>query len=126
MAVQVRYIVADVDASVAFYCDLLGFELERQYGPAMAIVNHGDLQLWLAGPRASASKPMPDGRTPVPGGWNRIVITVDDISQTRRDLTTKGVGFLNEIIEGPGGRQCLCRDPSGNVVELFEPAPSAG
>ena len=126
ITVQVRYIVADVSASVAFYCDLLGFELEQQYGPAMAIVSQGDLRLWLAGPAASASKPMPDGRTPEPGGWNRIVMTVADLTETRSNLASKGVGFLNDILSGPGGRQCLCLDPSGNVVELFEPADSDG
>ncbi len=124
MTVQVRYIVADVSASVAFYCDLLGFELEQQYGPAMAIVSHGDLRLWLAGPAASASKPMPDGRAPEPGGWNRFVMTVANLTETRRGLVSQGVGFLNDILDGPGGRQCLCLDPSGNVIELFEPADS--
>ncbi len=117
-----RYIVKDVSASVAFYCDRLGFELSQQFGPAMAIVTRDDLQLWLAGPSASASRPMPDGAKPEPGGWGRIVITVDDLDKTIADFKSAGVPFRNEIVTGPGGRQILCEDPSGNVVELFEQA----
>jgi catechol 2,3-dioxygenase-like lactoylglutathione lyase family enzyme len=120
MAVM-RYIVADVDASVAFY-SRLGFEVDQQFGPAMAIVGRDDLTLWLAGPSASASRPMPDGRRPEPGGWNRLVLTVDDLTTTVDDLRAVGVPFRNDIVTGPGGRQILCEDPSGNVVELFEPA----
>ena len=115
-----RYIVSEVDLSVSFYCDLLGFVLKQQYGPAMAIVERDDLQLWLAGPSASASKPMPDGALPAPGGWGRIVVPVDDIQATVRSLRSAGATFRNDIIEGPGGQQILCEDPSGNVVELFQ------
>jgi catechol 2,3-dioxygenase-like lactoylglutathione lyase family enzyme len=117
----VRYLVGDVAAAVAFYVDRLGFELAQVYGPAMAIVRRGDLSLWLAGPAASASRPMPDGRQPSPGGWNRIVVETSDVEGLAATLKTAGVAFRNEIISGPGGRQVLCEDPSGNVVELFEP-----
>jgi catechol 2,3-dioxygenase-like lactoylglutathione lyase family enzyme len=119
----VRYLVHDVAAATAFYVDRLGFELAQSYGPAMAIVRRGDLSLWLAGPLASASRPMPDGRQPSPGGgWNRIVVETSDIAALTATLEAAGVAFRNEIISGPGGRQILCEDPSGNVVELFEPA----
>ncbi len=119
---QFRYIVSDVDAAVAFYVGLLGFTLDQQFGPAMAIVTKDDLQLWLAGPPASASQPMPDGAQPTPGGWNRIVVIVDDIHALHAALSAKDVPFRNDILAGPGGQQVLCADPSGNVVELFEPA----
>jgi catechol 2,3-dioxygenase-like lactoylglutathione lyase family enzyme len=117
----VRYIVSDVAVAVAFYVDRLGFELIQAYGPAMAIVRRGDLTLWLAGPMASASRPMPDGRQPEPGGWNRIVVETDDIEGLIATLRAAGAPFRNEIVTGPGGRQILCEDPSGNVVELFQP-----
>jgi len=119
---QFRYIVNDVDAAVAFYADLLGFTLSQQFGPAMAILEQDDLQLWLAGPPASASQPMLDGAQPVPGGWNRIVVMVDDLAAKVAALRAKDVCFLNDIVSGPGGQQILCADPSGNVVELFEAA----
>lgn len=119
---QFRYIVKDVDQAVRFYVDRLGFALEQQYGPAMAIVTRADIQLWLAGPPASASRPMPDGSRPVPGGWNRIVILVDDLDGRVTTLRREGVVFRNDVVAGPGGKQILCADPSGNVVELFEPA----
>ncbi len=120
---QVRYIVDDVDKAVAFYVSKLGFELEAQYGPAIAILVHGDLTLWVAGPVASASKPMSDGAKPSPGGgWSRFVLTVDDLESFVSKLTDDGVSFRNDILEGPGGKQILCVDPSGNVVELFQPA----
>lgn len=119
---SVRYIVHEVGPAVAFYRDALGFTVERQYGPAMAILVRDDLTLWLAGPSASASKPMPDGRQPEPGGWNRFVLEVDDLTALVESLTAQGVSFRNTIVDGPGGRQILCEDPSGNVVELFEPA----
>ncbi len=117
-----RYIVSDVGKSVAFYTEQLGFELQQQFGPAMAILNRGDLQLWLAGPPASASKPMPDGSQPVPGGWNRIVVTVDDLETLVENLRASGASFKNDILSGPGGQQILLEDPSGNVIELFQPA----
>jgi catechol 2,3-dioxygenase-like lactoylglutathione lyase family enzyme len=116
-----RYIVTDVDSSVGFYGSL-GFVLVQQYGPAMAILRSGDLDLWLAGPTASASRPMPDGRRPEPGGWNRVVLSVDDLDARVSDLRAAGVTFRNDVVSGPGGRQILCEDPSGNVVELFEPS----
>ncbi len=120
--VQVRYFVADVDQAIAFYTGCLGFTLEQQFGPAMAILAHGDLKLWLAGPAASASKPMPDGAKPGPGGWNRFVITVPDLASLVAGLRGQGVTFRNDVLAGPGGLQILCEDPSGNVIELFQPA----
>jgi catechol 2,3-dioxygenase-like lactoylglutathione lyase family enzyme len=117
----VRYIVRDVGAATDFYVGRLGFELVQAYGPAMAIVRRGDLSLWLAGPAASASRPMPDGRHPEPGGWNRIVVETTELDALVASLKAVGVAFRNEIISGPGGRQTLCEDPSGNVVELFHP-----
>jgi len=117
-----RYIVRDVDAAVAFYTRHLGFELKQQFGPAMAIARRAELTLWLAGPPASASRPMPDGRKPEPGGWNRFVLEVEDLEALVARLRAEGVPFRNEIVTGPGGRQILCEDPSGNVVELFKPA----
>ena len=118
----VRYLVRDVAAATTFYVDRLGFELIQAYGPAMAIVRRGDLSLWLAGPMASAARPMPDGREPEPGGWNRIVVETDDLERLVAGLEQAGVRFRNEIVTGPGGRQVLCEDPSGNAVELFQPA----
>ena len=119
--VTVRYLVHDVIQAVAFY-QHLGFEVHQQFGPAMAIVVRDDLTLWLAGPSASAARPMPDGRRPEPGGWNRFVVQVTDLGKLVETLRALGVPFRNDIVEGPGGRQILCEDPSGNVVELFEPA----
>lgn len=119
---QFRYIVNDVAAAVDFYCDRLGFEAGQRFGSAMAIVTRDDLQLWLAGPSASASRPMPDGAKPEPGGWGRVVITVSGLEKLIESLASAGVAFRNEIVTGPGGRQILCEDPSGNAVELFEPS----
>lgn len=119
---EVRYIVHDVDASVRFYVDQLGFTLDEQYGPAMAILRRDDLRLWVAGPPASASRPMPDGMKPEPGGWARFVLVVDDLDGLVSRLRDAGTSFRNDVVTGPGGRQILCSDPSGNVVELFEPA----
>jgi catechol 2,3-dioxygenase-like lactoylglutathione lyase family enzyme len=117
----VRYLVHDVGVAIAFYTRL-GFALRQQFGPAMAIMAHDDLTLWLAGSRASAAKPMPDGRVPEPGGWNRCVLRVTDLASLVPTLRAQGVAFRNDIVDGPGGRQILCEDPSGNVVELFEVA----
>ncbi len=117
-----RYIVKDVEASVAFYTQRLGFALKQQFGPNMAILLRDDLTLWVAGPGASASRPMPDGRKPEPGGWNRFVIEVTDLERLVREMRQHGVLFRNEIVIGPGGKQILCEDPSGNVIELFEAA----
>jgi catechol 2,3-dioxygenase-like lactoylglutathione lyase family enzyme len=119
---SVRYIVRDVDAAVAFYTGRLGFTLREQYGPNMAILDRAGLTLWVAGPGASASRPMPDGSRPEPGGWNRFVLEVDDLAGLVGELKAQGVRFRNEIVTGPGGRQILCEDPSGNVVELFQKA----
>ena len=115
-----RHLVRDVDAAVAFYTQRLGFGLEQQFGPAMAIVARGDLTLWLAGPLSSAAKPMPDGRKPEPGGWSRVVLEVDDLAKLVAELRAAGVAFRNEIVRGPGGQQILCEDSSGNAIELFE------
>jgi catechol 2,3-dioxygenase-like lactoylglutathione lyase family enzyme len=117
-----RYLVDDVEAAIAFYTDRLGFTLEEQMGPAFAIVSHGDLTLWLSGPKSSAARPMPDGSQPVPGGWNRIVVVVDDIEARVETLKREGLHFRNEIVTGPGGKQILLEDGAGNPVELFEPA----
>ncbi len=116
-----RYIVSDVDAAVAFYTTILDFELEEQFGPAMAILRRTDLTLWLAGPPSSAARPMPDGSQPVPGGWNRIVIEVADIVDQVERIRAAGATLRNEIVIGPGGRQVLIEDPSGNPIELFQP-----
>src|SRR5262245_48811483 len=112
----VRYFVNDVDQSIAFYTGPLGFTLKQQFGPAMAILSRGDLTLWLAGAGASASRPMPDGRQPEPGGWNRFVLQVEDLSSLVAELKDRGIKFRNDIVKGPGGQQILCEDPSGNVV----------
>ncbi|HEY6572231.1 MAG TPA: VOC family protein [Candidatus Eisenbacteria bacterium] len=117
----VRYLVTDVDASIAFYA-VLGFELADRWGPPFAIVRKGDLELWISGPGTSASKTLPDGSQPAPGGWNRFVIEVADIDAAMNDLKAKGGRFRSEPIKGPGGRQVLCEDPSGNPIELFEAA----
>ena len=117
----VRYLVTDVNQAIAFYTGELGFELKQQFGPAMAILARNDLTLWLAGPAASASKPMPDGRKPEPGGWNRFVLEVEDLAGLVATLRQRGGTFRNESLEGPGGEQILCEDPSGNAIELFEP-----
>ncbi len=117
---SVRYIVHDLDAAIEFYTQALGFELQQRYGSAMAILTFGDLSLWIAGPMASASKPMPDGRRPEPGGWNRIVVEVDDLEVLVASLRERGTIFRNDILAGPGGRQILCEDPCGNAIELFQ------
>ena len=118
---EVRYLVDDVSRSIEFYTQHLGFALIQQFGPAFASVSRGDLTLWLSGPRSSAAQPMPDGRQPGAGGWNRLVIEVEDIHATVADLKQSGVQFRNEVISGPGGQQVLVEDPSGNPVELFQP-----
>ena len=122
--VNVRYMVDDVDASVAYYTGHFGFTLLTQAGPAFADVQRGDLRLLLSGPASSAGRPMADGATPAPGGWNRIHFIVDDIEAEVARLRAEGVSFRNEIVTGPGGKQILAEDPSGNVVELFQPAAS--
>ena len=124
--VNVRYLVNDVEDSIAFYTKLLGFELLTNYAPAFADVQRGNLRLLLAGPTSSAGRPMPDGTRPGPGGWSRIHFVVDDIDVEVAQLRDAGARFRNEIVEGPGGKQILLQDPSGNVVELFEPASPDG
>jgi catechol 2,3-dioxygenase-like lactoylglutathione lyase family enzyme len=116
----VRYLVSDVPRAVAFYVDRLGFAVEQEMLPAFARVRRDDLSLWLAGPTASAARPMPDGRRPKPGGWNRFVIEVDDLTSTVADLRAAGASFRNDIVTGPGGKQILVDDPDGNPIELFE------
>ena len=118
----VRYIVEDVDKSLEFYVGLLGFTLEQRMGPPFALISKGDLRLWLSGPGTSARRPMPDGREPQPGGWNRLVIEVEDIASIVAGLRTSGATFRNDIISGPGGQQILADDPSGNPIEIFQPA----
>jgi catechol 2,3-dioxygenase-like lactoylglutathione lyase family enzyme len=120
MSATVRYLVADVDRAVAFYLEHLEFELVEQMGAAFARVRHGDLILWLSGPASSAARPMPDGRQPVAGGWNRFVIEVDDLGGRVEAMRDAGVTFRNAIVSGPGGKQVLAEDPDGNVIELFE------
>ncbi len=122
--VNVRYMVNDVEESVAFYTKVLGFEVLNAF-PAFADVARGSLRLLLSGPASSAGRPMPDGATPGPGGWNRIHLIVDDIDAEVARLRSSGAEFRNQIIEGPGGKQVLLLDPSGNVVELFQPAAVA-
>ena len=116
----VRYIVHDVEAAIAFYTEALGFSVRQQFGGAMAILARDDLTLWVAGPLASASKALPDGRKPEPGGWNRFVLEVADLPTLSAELRGRGVILRSDVIEGPGGRQLLCEDPSGNPIELFE------
>lgn len=118
----VRYFVTDVQVGVDFYREQLEFEVQQQFGPNMAILKRGDLTLWLAGPNASASRPMPDGRKPEPGGWNRFVLETGDLNALVGKLKAAGARFRNEIVSGPGGQQILVEDPFGNVVELFQPA----
>jgi len=118
----VRYLVGDVERSIAFYTKHLGFKLEQSMAPAFARVASGDLTLWLAGPKSSAARPMPDGRSPQPGGWNRFVVELDDLVSRVAEMKRAGQHFRNEIVVGPGGKQILLEDPDGNVVELFEPA----
>jgi catechol 2,3-dioxygenase-like lactoylglutathione lyase family enzyme len=120
--VSVRYMVDDVDEAMAFYTEHFGFERGHNASPAFAEVLRGNLRLLLAGPKSSAGRPMPDGRTPEPGGWNRIHFVVDDIDAEVERLRAAGVGFRNDIVSGPGGRQILVDDPSGNPIEIFEPA----
>ena len=120
--VNVRYMVEDVEESIAFYTKLLGFEVLTSVAPAFADVKRGNLRLLLSGPKSSAGRPMPDGTKPGPGGWNRIHLIVDDIDTEVGQLRDAGASFRNDVVEGPGGKQILLQDPSGNVVELFQPA----
>jgi catechol 2,3-dioxygenase-like lactoylglutathione lyase family enzyme len=120
--VNVRYMVDDVDGAVDFYTKHFGFTLGTNAAPAFADVVRGHLRLLLSGPTSSAGRPMPDGRKPGPGGWNRIEFLVDDIAAEVEHLRAEGVRFRNEIVTGPGGKQILIEDSSGNPIELFQPA----
>jgi catechol 2,3-dioxygenase-like lactoylglutathione lyase family enzyme len=120
--VNVRYMVDDVEKAVDFYTNHLGCELRSNYAPAFADVVRGNLRLLLSGPESSAGRPMPDGRKPEPGGWNRIHLIVEDIAAEADRLRAAGVKFRNDIVSGPGGQQTLLEDPSGNPIELFQPA----
>jgi catechol 2,3-dioxygenase-like lactoylglutathione lyase family enzyme len=119
--VNVRYMVDDVETAVAFYTAHLGFTLISKTAPAFADVGRGDLRLLLSAPSSSAGRPMPDGRQPTPGGWNRIHLIVDNLASEVDRLRAAGVQFRNDIVTGPGGSQILLDDPSGNPVELFQP-----
>jgi catechol 2,3-dioxygenase-like lactoylglutathione lyase family enzyme len=120
---KVRYIVSDVAAAVEFYRGLLGFEVDMQFGPGFAMLSRGPLQLLMNAPGAGgAGAAMPDGALPQPGGWNRIQIDVEDLDGRVGELRRAGATFRNEIVQGNGGRQILVEDPSGNLVELFQPA----
>ena len=119
--VHVCYMVHDVEAAIAFYTSLFGFTLISKTLPAFADVARGDLRLLLSGPASSAGRPMPDGRQPGPGGWNRLHFVVDDLRGDVQRLRAAGVHFRNDIITGPGGSQILLDDPSGNPIELFQP-----
>jgi len=121
--VQVRYIVNDVDAAIAFYCQHLGFKEVMHPAPAFATLTRGDLRLVLSAPSPSAGggQPMPNGRNQEPGGWNRFAVEVADIQATVEALRKVGARFRNDIVTGVGGKQILVEDPSGNPIELFEP-----
>jgi catechol 2,3-dioxygenase-like lactoylglutathione lyase family enzyme len=120
--VNVRYMVDDVEEAVAFYTTHFGFEVLTSFAPAFADVVRGNLRLLLSGPESSAGRPMPDGRKPEPGGWNRIHFIVDDIEAEVERLRAAGLTFRNDIISGPGGQQILLEDPAGNPIEVFQPA----
>jgi catechol 2,3-dioxygenase-like lactoylglutathione lyase family enzyme len=120
--VNVRYMVDDVEQAVDFYTTQFDFTLRSSHAPAFADVVRGNLRLLLSGPKSSAGRPMPDGRKPQPGGWNRIHFTVEDIAAEVERLRSAGVEFRNDIVTGPGGQQILLEDPAGNPIELFQPA----
>ena len=120
--VSVRYMVDDVDESIAFYTGFLGFEVLTSAAPAFADVTRGQLRLLLAGPTSSAARPMPDGTKPAPGGWNRLHFIVADVAAEVERLRAAGVHFRSDVVSGPGGQQIVLDDPSGNPIELFTPA----
>jgi catechol 2,3-dioxygenase-like lactoylglutathione lyase family enzyme len=124
--VNVRYMVDDVPAAVNFYTTHLGFDVLTNQGSAFADVKRGNLRLLISGPTSSAGRAMPDGRQPGPGGWNRIHLLVDDINAEVARLRAAGVSFRNDVVSGPGGKQILLEDPSGNPIELFQPAARPG
>ena len=116
----IRYLVNDVDVALEFYIDMLGFELVEKWGPPFAMLKRGDLALWLSGPGSSASRPLSNGSKPAPGGWNRLVLETDDLASLMEKLKRSGARLRSDIVSGPGGKQVLVDDPSGNPVELFE------
>jgi catechol 2,3-dioxygenase-like lactoylglutathione lyase family enzyme len=116
----IRYLVNDVDVALEFYIDMLGFELVEKWGLPFAMVKRGDLALWLSGPGSSASRPLSNGSKPAPGGWNRLVLETDDLASLVEKLKRSGAQLRSDIVSGPGGKQVLVDDPSGNPVELFE------
>jgi catechol 2,3-dioxygenase-like lactoylglutathione lyase family enzyme len=118
----VRYLVGDVERSIGFYTKALGFKLDQSMAPAFARISNKDLTLWLAGPKSSAARPMPDGRHPESGGWNRFVVEVEDLVSRVAEMKRAGFRFRNDVVVGPGGKQILLEDPDGNPVELFEAA----
>jgi catechol 2,3-dioxygenase-like lactoylglutathione lyase family enzyme len=120
--VSIRYMVDDVEGAIAFYTTHFGFTVRSNAAPAFADVVRGHLRLLLSGPKSSAGRPMPDGRTPEPGGWNRIHLIVEDITSEVERLREAGLTFRNEVVRGPGGQQVLVEDPAGNPIELFQPA----
>ena len=126
-ALMVRYIVNDVDAAIAFYEKHLRFRVALRSGPYFALLERENLQLVLSPPKGpgGGSQPMPDGRTPEPGGWNRIIVRTSDLDGDVALLRTAGVPFRNDVVSGPGGRQILIEDPSGHLVERFEAAPDS-
>lgn len=119
---SVRYIIDDVDAALDFYTTHLGFTELTNASPAFADIARGNLRLLLSGPASSGARALPDGRQPIPGGWNRIHLIVDDIHGEVERLTAAGVQFRSDVISGPGGKQIVLDDPSGNPIELFQPA----
>jgi len=120
---RIRYIVDDVEKAVEFYTSNLGFEVESNFAPAIALLVQGDLTLLVSGPKASASMPMLDGTIPAPGGgWNRFLLTFDDLESVVAKLKSNGVKFRNDILDGVGGKQVICEDPFGNVIELTQPS----
>ena len=126
-ALMVRYIVNDIDAAIPFYTNHLGFSVSAQSGPNFALLARENLQLVLSPPQGpgGGSQPMPDGRRPEPGGWNRIIVKTSNLQDDVKRLKKAGVTFRNDIVAGPGGKQVLLEDPSGNLVELFEQAPDS-
>ena len=120
---RIRYMIEDVEQAITFYTRHLGFTLEHNAGPAFAQVSRGDLHLLLSGPHSSGARPLPDGQRPSPGGWNRLVIEVEHLPAVMERLKQAGVPFRrDDIVSGPGGQQIWIEDPSGNLIEVFEPA----